>query len=202
MLSDLIRRFAMKTGRGRVAYRRICNPSGKEYAEFLRRHGGYHSIGEDCYISPNANVPDPAYVKIGNNVRINDCAMFGHDGAVNMVNKAFGLHLDSVGKIDIRDNVFIGYSCVILPGVTIGPNAIVAAGSVVNRDVPEGTIVAGVPAKQVSTVAAYVEKLKADNERYPWRSLIKQRSSEFDPMIEDALVRQRVEYFFPSTSRS
>lgn len=194
MLSGLIRKFAIKTGRGRSFFRRIC--TGQEYAEFLRRHGGFHAIGADCYISPSANIPDPAYVKIGNNVRINDCAIFGHDGAVNMVNKAFGLRLDSVGKIDIRDNVFLGYQCIILPGVVIGPNAIVAAGAVVNRDVPEGVVVAGAPAKQVSTLAAYIENLKSKNAGYPWRDLIEQRDTEFDPIIEDALVAQRVEHFF------
>jgi hypothetical protein len=103
-ISHLIRKYAMTTGRGRSVYRRICDPSGREYAEFLRRHGGCQAIGEDRYISPHANITDPAYVKIGNNVRINTCAIFGHDGAVNMVNKAFGLRLDSVDKVVIRDN--------------------------------------------------------------------------------------------------
>jgi acetyltransferase-like isoleucine patch superfamily enzyme len=64
-------------------------------------------------------------------VRIATCMILGHDGTVNMINRALGLHLDSVGKIDIRDNVYIGYHAVVLPGVTIGPNAIVSAGSVV-----------------------------------------------------------------------
>ena len=202
MLSNLIRKFATRTGRAKFAYRRICKPTGHEYAEFLRRHGGYYAIGEDCYISPGANIPDPAYVRIGNNVRINECAIFGHDGAVNMINKAFGLRLDSVGKVDIRDNVYIGYQAIVLHGVTIGPNAIVAAGSVVTRDVPEGVVVGGVPAKQVSTVAAYIEKLKQQNSTYPWRNLIEQRNSEFDPAIEGELVRQRVAYFYPPSLKS
>ncbi|MGW1422681.1 acyltransferase [Bradyrhizobium manausense] len=196
MLFGLIRMLAMKTGRGHSLYRRFCKPSGGEYAEYLRRHGRFFAIGDHCYIDPSANIPDPAYVKIGNNVRINDCAIFGHDGAVNMVNKAFGLQLDSVGKIDIRDNVYLGYRCIVLPGVTIGPHAIVAAGSVVTRDVPEGSVVAGSPAKQVSTIAAYIEKLKSRNDRYPWRHLIEQRNAEFDPTIEDTLVQQRVDHFF------
>ena len=47
--------------------------------------------------------------------------------------------LDNVGKIDIRDNVYIGYGAIILPGVTIGPNAIVSAGSVVRSNVARAT---------------------------------------------------------------
>ena len=187
----------MKTGRGRGLYRRFCRPHGKEYAEFLRRHGNFHSIGAHCYVSPGANITDAAYVKIGNNVRINECAIFGHDGTVNMINRAFGLRLDSVGKVDIRDNVFVGYGAIILQNVSIGPNAIVAAGSVVTKDVPEGAVVAGAPAKQVSTVTAYVEKLKAANANYPWRNLIEKRDSEFDASIEGVLVGMRVKHFFP-----
>src|SRR5690625_6212434 len=47
----------------------------------------------------------------------------------------------------IRKNVWIGSNATILPGVTIGDNAVVAAGAVVTKDVPENTVVAGVPAE-------------------------------------------------------
>jgi acetyltransferase-like isoleucine patch superfamily enzyme len=49
----------------------------------------------------------------------------------------------------IGDGAWIGVSCIILPGVTIGPGAVVSAGSVVNRDVPPNTLVMGVPANVV-----------------------------------------------------
>jgi len=184
----------MATGRGRFFFRKVC--TGLQYAEFLRRYGGFHAIGDHCYISPSAIISDPAYVKIGNNVRINDCAIFGHDGAVNMINRAFGLRLDSVGKTDIRDNVYIGYGAIIMPNVTIGPNAIVAAGAVVTRDVPDGAVVGGSPAKQVSAVSDFVEKLKNQNEHYPWRKLLEKKVGEFDARIEGSLVQQRVEHFY------
>lgn len=202
MFAELARRavasYAMKTGHAESLFRRLCEPDGLEYAEFLKRHGRFHAIGENCYISPRANITDPAYVHLGNNVRISDCSIFGHDGAVNMINRAFGLRLDSVGKVEIKDNVFIAHGCIVQPGVTIGPNVIVCAGSIVNRDVPEGTIVAGVPAKPVSTLAMYVQILKARNERYPWRALIESRESDYDPKLEDELQRMRVAYFYPN----
>jgi len=49
----------------------------------------------------------------------------------------------------IKQNAWIGAGATILPGVTIGENAIVAAGAVVSRDVPAKTIVAGIPAKVI-----------------------------------------------------
>jgi len=201
MLLRLIRRavatYAMQTGGGRSLYQRLSQPSGSDYAAFLKRHGGFHAIGDDCYISPGANITDPAYVRIGNNVRLSDCSIFGHDGSINMINRAFCLRLDNVGKVDIRDNVFIAHGCIIQPGVTIGPNAIVCAGSVVNRDVGEGMVVAGVPAKPVGTVAMYVQILKVRNQRYPWARLIEERGREIDLAMEDELRRMRVAYFYP-----
>src|SRR4051794_21115744 len=104
LMRGAVTRYAMTTGRARSLYHKVGQPGGAEFAEFLRRHGGFHAIGEDCYIDPWANIPDPAYVRIGNNVRISNCSIFGHDGSVNMINRAFGLALDKVGKVDIRDN--------------------------------------------------------------------------------------------------
>jgi acetyltransferase-like isoleucine patch superfamily enzyme len=196
LIRKAISAYAMKTGRGRSAYLKICRPTGLEYAQFLKRHGGFHAIGEDCYISPWATIPDPDYVHLGNNVRISTCSIFGHDGSVNMINRAFGMSLDSVGKVEIRDNVFLAHGCIIQPGVTIGPNVIVSAGAVVNRDVEPGMIVAGVPAKPVGTVAMYAEMLGTRNQKYPWRHLIEKRAREFDPATEQELRRMRVAYFY------
>lgn len=56
-----------------------------------------------------------------------------------------------IKPIVIRRNAWIGAGATILPGVTVGENAVVAAGAVVNRDVPPNTVVAGVPAKVIRT---------------------------------------------------
>jgi acetyltransferase-like isoleucine patch superfamily enzyme len=72
------------------------------------------------------------------------------------------------GRITIHDNCFIGYGVTILPGVSIGPNAIVAAGALVTKDVPEGTVVAGLPAKVMMTVDEYAAKVKAATPEYDW----------------------------------
>lgn len=58
-------------------------------------------------------------------------------------------HRLSVKPVVVRRNAWIGAGAIILPGVTVGENAIVGAGSVVTRDVPDNTVVAGVPAKLI-----------------------------------------------------
>ena len=61
------------------------------------------------------------------------------------------------GRIDIRDNCVIGWGAIILPGVTIGPNSVVAAGSVVARSIAPGVVAAGNPAEPVMTIRQYGE---------------------------------------------
>jgi acetyltransferase-like isoleucine patch superfamily enzyme len=180
------------------AHRRFGKPDGRAWAEMLRKRGDFYSMGEYCSIDPHCVIEDRHLIRIGNNVRIATCYMCGHDGAVNMINRAFGLRLDNVGKIDIRDNVFIGFGAIILPDVKIGPNAIVCAGSVVRSDVGEGDVVAGVPAKRVGRLEMSVAILKAKNAKFPWRHLIEQRASEYDAALEPELRRMRVKYFFDS----
>ncbi len=63
-----------------------------------------------------------------------------------------------VGKIIIEDNVFVGSNSIIMPGVRIQKNSIVASGSVVTKDVQQGSIVAGVPAKKIGTIDSYLKK--------------------------------------------
>ncbi len=58
----------------------------------------------------------------------------------------------STSKVTIHDDVWIGANAVILPGVTIGHHSVVAAGSVVSRDVPPNVVVAGVPAKIIKEI--------------------------------------------------
>ena len=113
-----------------------------------------------------------------------------------MLNRAYGLKLDRVGKIDIRDNVFVGHGAILLPGVTIGPNAIVAAGSVVNRDVPPGTIVAGAPARVVGNIDRLVERLQEETARLPWADVLARRTGSFDPVLQVELDRIRIQHFF------
>ncbi len=192
----VLRHIAHRHGRLVGLYRRFCQPDGAEWAAFLQARASFHAMGEHCSVQTNVVITDPGYVRMGSNVRLSGCTLFGHDGSVNMINRAYGLKLDRVGPIDLKDNVFIGHGAILLPGVTIGPNAIVAAGAVVTRDVPEDSVVAGVPARVVSSLREHVERLTRENESLPWGDLIAQRAGDYDPVLQVELDRQRVAHFF------
>lgn len=77
----------------------------------------------------------------------------------NAVCEGDGIHL---GCIEIMDNCFIGSYSIILPDVKIGPNSIVAAGSVVTKDVPEGSILGENPAKIIGSTKDLMDKRRGD----------------------------------------
>lgn len=200
LLKSLITRYAMRTGRGRGLWLRLCRPRGSQYADYLRRHGGLYAVGHDVHINTDVVITDPGYVRIGNNVTLSTCTLIGHDGAIGVLNRAYGVRLDAVGKIDIRDNCFIGYGAIVLRGVTIGPNAIVAAGAVVTQDVPPGSIVGGVPAKVIGRTEDLVHKLQSETTALPWADLIQRRIGDYDPTLEPMLKRMRIDAFYTEPS--
>jgi acetyltransferase-like isoleucine patch superfamily enzyme len=153
-------------------------------------------MGENCYILPTANIPDPAYVRMGNNVMLSVCNLLGHDGSIRMLNIAYNKKLDRVGKIDIGNNVFIGHGAIVLPNVSIGNNVIVGAGSLVTKSIPDGKIVGGVPAKVIGDTESFVDKLEEYTNDLPWVDIIKTRNGSYDPLVESELVALRVKEFY------
>jgi maltose O-acetyltransferase len=112
---------------------------------------GYNiHVGDNFYAGYNCTILDMAEVKIGHNCMIGpNVAIYtaGHSIEPKDRNKS-GYAI----PITIGNDVWIGGSCVILPGISIGDNSIVAAGSVVTKDVPTNTIVAGNPAKVLKNI--------------------------------------------------
>ena len=136
-------------------WRYIASP--EKYA----RHIGV-KIGSDCFISSRRWGSEPYLISIGNHVQItNDVAVHTHGGgnAIRKVHPDF----DVFGKVVIEDWAYIGASSQIMPGVTIGEGALVAAGSIVTKSVPPYTVVGGNPAKIICTTEQYYEKNKGFN---------------------------------------
>ena len=81
--------------------------------------------------------------------------MFTHGGGI--VARLLYPNFDVFGCVTIGNHVYIGTNALIMPGVTIGDNALVAAGSVVTKSVPAGVVVGGNPAKILCTIDEYIE---------------------------------------------
>jgi len=188
--------IAMKYGRMVSAYMKYGKPDGREWGEYLRKHGGFYAMGENCLIEAPAKISNPGFIRLGNNVHLSACRIIGHDGSIGMLCRRYGFKLDRVGKIDIRDNVFIGEGAIILPNVVIGPDAIIAAGAVVTKDVPENCVVGGIPAKPIGKTSDLALKWREETLKLPWAHLIEQRSGEYDLKLEPELNRLRVKFFF------
>lgn len=111
-------------------------------------------IGNDVYIGPGANFSSIRVITIGNKILFGpNVTIMGGDHNITQM----GLFMYDVKEklpendlpVTIEDDVWIGACAIILKGVTIKKGAVVAAGSVVTKDVPEFSVVAGVPAKVI-----------------------------------------------------
>ena len=85
-------------------------------------------------------------IEVGDDVTITNSTILAHDATTKM-----DLGKSKVGKVKIGNRVFIGYGSIVLCNTTIGDDVIVAAGSVVTKDVPPGVVVAGSPARIIKT---------------------------------------------------
>lgn len=100
----------------------------------------------------------PWLIEIGDRSRISTgVRILTHDAQAFLE-----LGVTRLARVRILEESFIGERAIILPGVTIGPRAVVAAGSVVGRDVPEGMMVAGNPARAFGQTAEHLARVAAE----------------------------------------
>lgn len=127
--------------------------NGFKRAEFLKKNNILYNIGDNIFFQPRKLPGDPKLICLHNNISVASGVVFVCHDVLHQVfnnipssNEEFLFHM---GCIEVMDNVFIGANSIIMPNVRIGSNVIVAAGSVVTKDVCSNSIVGGVPAKVI-----------------------------------------------------
>ena len=112
-------------------------------------------VGEGTWIFTNVHIDRTkgSEVHIGKNCVLTACSILAHDASLHL---AYDI-LPCFAPVHIGDNCFIGWHSIVLPGVTIGNDCVIAAGAVVTKDIPAGSIAAGNPAR----VIGKTEDLKA-----------------------------------------
>lgn len=125
------------------------DPSFRLFPPFYTDFGKNIRFGKNVFVNSGCCFQDQGGITIG------DGSLIGHQVVLATLNHALEPDRRATtlpGPIVIGKNVWIGAHATILQNVTIGDNAVIAAGAVVTRDVPANTVVAGVPAKAVKTL--------------------------------------------------
>ncbi len=142
-------------GRGSIILGDNVTIDGKSRFCFATRYSDNPTlqIGDNTGIGHNCSFTIGKHITIGRNTRIaSGVRMFDSAGhPTNPADRLAGLPtpVDDVQPITIGDNVWIGGSCIIYPGVTIGNGSVISMGSVVTANVPANVLVMGNPARQI-----------------------------------------------------
>lgn len=163
-------------------YRQYLSMAGSSEAKrkYLIKKGAKIGAGTIIHGALNTFGTEPYLIEVGVNCLFAyDVRLITHDGGVNVLNNLNMLEIkcDKMGKITIGNNSYFGMGSFVMPNVHIGDNCIIGAMSVVTRDVPDNTVVAGIPAKQICTVNEYYEKAK--NNLFPTKGLSQEAKRKY-----------------------
>ena len=142
--------------------RELLGKAGKDVfitQPFYCDYGTYIEVGDYFYTNFNCTILDAGGVKIGNNVLLApNVGLYtvGHPLDAGLRNQAW----EDAKPITIGNNVWIGAHSIILGGVSIGDDCVIAAGSLVTKDIPAGSLAMGSPCKVVRSIT------QADREQY------------------------------------
>lgn len=119
------------------------------FTPFFTNYGKNIKFGKNVFVNHACSFLDLGGITIDDNVMIAP--------RVNLTSESHPISVKdrktlTVGHIHIKQNAWIGINATIFPGVTIGENSVVAAGAVVDKDVPDNTIVGGIPAKMIKQI--------------------------------------------------
>ena len=144
--------FDMKKGMDCIAHTGIQHKENIYFEPpFHCEYGNHIEVGENFYANVNCIMLDVGKITIGDNV------LFGPN--VSIYTAGHPIHPESRNSgyeygipVTIGSNVWIGGSCVILPGVSIGNNVVIGAGSVVTKDIPDNVCAAGNPCRVIREI--------------------------------------------------
>lgn len=165
MIIEAVWKYYEKKGENTLVflYKKIFIRNNQKKLKWLKLCG--MKFGEGTILGCGLETfPEPFMVEIGKNVYFAaGVQLLTHDGSLSWLTRKMGLtdkRTEKIGKIVIGDNCFIGARAMIMHDVTIGKNCIIAAGSVVTKNVPDGSVVGGCPAKAICTIDEYLERNK------------------------------------------
>lgn len=125
---------------------------------FFCDYGSNIHIGNNFYSNHNLVILDGAKVLIGDNVCIApNVGIYTAGHQIDVDRRVQGL--EYAIPVTIGDNVWIGGGVTVIPGVNIGKNSVIAAGSVVIRDIPEGVVAAGNPCRVIRKITESDRKI-------------------------------------------
>lgn len=144
-----------------LQFRILTIRDGWKKANYLKKKGIFHHIGNNCYYAPIYLPAEPELISLHDNVVVSaGVRLITHSVAHVVYNHEEGVnnYLCRFGKIEIGSNVYIGADAKIQFDVNIGDNCIIAAGSIVTKDVMTDSVVAGIPAIEIGKYSCSKQK--------------------------------------------
>ncbi len=137
--------------------------NSENFIKYLKKSGVV--IGDHThFFEPSSCVIDttrPFLLEIGSSVKVtHGVIILTHDFSYSVLRIRYGDLLGECSKTKIGDNCFLGMNAIIMPGVTLGNNVIVGAGSVVTKSFPDDVVIAGNPAKVICSLDEFYKKRK------------------------------------------
>ena len=139
----------------------------------FRANWGGHNVhfGNDVYANYNLTIVDDGHVYVGNKVMFGPnvvIATANHPIEPSLRDKALQYNKD----VYIGDNVWIGAGVIIVPGIRIGKNSVIGAGSVVTKDIPDNVVAVGNPCKILRKISEHDKNYFYKEEKIDWDNLI------------------------------
>lgn len=151
--------------------RLMLTRDGYRRGKYLRRIKLFHKQGEHCFFAPHNYGTEPYLLSFGDNVHVATGVTFvTHDVTAKMFQymDPGTRYTSRIGTIDVGNNVFIGAGVTILYDVKIADNIIIGAGALVNGDLTESGVYAGIPARRVGDFEEYMAKSRSYSQQVPW----------------------------------